>query len=186
MSCIRMLLWRPEWYTICLWVKCHRRRCNFDREAKKCRSQAIINSFHAGTRYLAYRTATSILTLTYIQISTWINISFHRGSMRSCHSALAVGKMSIISESLHEIVRGAVHNTLKSQRQLFPLTAVANELTNRPMRICLKRMFPSWTASHSLDSGHNRSGGRITGLLKTHLPLVPHICASESGQHWFR
>ena len=22
--------------------------------------------------------------------------------------------------------------------------------------------------------------------LKTHLPLVPHICVSESGQHWFR
>ena len=23
-------------------------------------------------------------------------------------------------------------------------------------------------------------------LVKTHLPQVPHICASESGQHWFR
>ena len=22
--------------------------------------------------------------------------------------------------------------------------------------------------------------------IKTHLPLVPHICVSESGQHWFR
>ena len=23
-------------------------------------------------------------------------------------------------------------------------------------------------------------------ILLTHLPLVPHICVSESGQHWFR
>ena len=23
-------------------------------------------------------------------------------------------------------------------------------------------------------------------MLLTHLPLVPHICVSESGQHWFR
>ena len=24
------------------------------------------------------------------------------------------------------------------------------------------------------------------GVFKTHLPLVPHICVSESGKHWFR
>ena len=28
--------------------------------------------------------------------------------------------------------------------------------------------------------------GLVVSLRLTHLPLVPHICVSDSGQHWFR
>ena len=39
-----------------------------------------------------------------------------------------------------------------------------------------------WTCNMGLPVSYSTS--QIHGL--THLPLVPHICVSESGQHWFR
>ena len=31
-----------------------------------------------------------------------------------------------------------------------------------------------------------QNDGHFVQCMLTHLPLVPHICVSESGQHWFR
>ena len=38
---------------------------------------------------------------------------------------------------------------------------------------------------HHEHSRHNETKGKRTPFL-THLHLVPHMCVSESGQHWFR
>ena len=49
--------------------------------------------------------------------------------------------------------------------------------------------YLSWNILVSLPKGLNLPWGAQITLGKcilTHLPLVPHICISKSGQHWFR
>ena len=40
--------------------------------------------------------------------------------------------------------------------------------------------------SDSGDVGESTSAAQQWLAHLTHLPLVPHICVSESAQHWFR
>ena len=59
-----------------------------------------------------------------------------------------------------------------------------------------QRSFVKWTLAPVLNSPLSLFSTNmlacivvscvLLGCILTHLPLVPHICVSESGQHWFR
>ena len=71
-------------------------------------------------------------------------------------------------------------------------TVVANvgrELSFLKMAINMANAdYPSFFLWNELEPRcQQRAAGSLElGLILTHLLLVPHICVSESGQHWFR
>ena len=102
------------------------------------------------------------------RLITWVKLSYKQSTTTV---TLEMRSISIRS-------RNAWHR--KSMwRKLSSMAFISGRYTLKPMTIKIIYIFQWGNASC-----FNNHGNGI--FLLTHLPLVPYICVSELGQHWFR
>ena len=66
----------------------------------------------------------------------------------------------------------------------FAWLMYARETSENPAEFYTNHLKPLGKEAGLEQVGHRR-GKRAMESPLTHLPLVPHICVSKSGQHWF-
>ena len=72
----------------------------------------------------------------------------------------------------------------QSENHVYDNHKMSNDNTIKMRDLCISKSQPS-VVEASLGNFHNLLRPTYYRCKLTYLPLVPHICVDESGQHWF-